>query len=267
MQLARFIATHMPALEADEVRHNLMLGSLGRAAQNPSVKLQTWTLGEPGACAIRAVGWPIILGNVGREHCRALAEQTRELDYSGVVGCDDAPGWFVERATELGVVFVEPIPQRIHALRKPPVYPGAAGSARQVTAQDASQFADWLAAFSQEAVPHDPPPARANSEKMAAEGRHTFWVVAGEPVAMAGIARRTRSAGAISAVYTRPEMRGRGFAGSVTAAVAERLFAEGRSAVCLYTDLRNPASNRCYAKLGFEPHCDSWVYLRRPARG
>jgi predicted GNAT family acetyltransferase len=104
-------------------------------------------------------------------------------------------------------------------------------------------------------------------EKMAGEGRHTFWVVAGEPVAMAGIARRTRSAGAISAVYTPPPMRGRGFAGSVTASVAERLFAEGKSAVCLYTDLRNPASNRCYARIGFEPYCDSWVYLRQPARG
>jgi predicted GNAT family acetyltransferase len=173
----------------------------------------------------------------------------------------------VERALGLGLAFAEPIPQRIHALRKPPVYPGAAGCARQVTAQDASLFADWLAAFSREAVPHDPAPIRANSERMAAEGRHTFWVVEGAPVAMAGIARRIRSAGAISAVYTPPALRGRGFAGSATAAVAERLFAEGRSVVCLYTDLRNPASNRCYAKIGFEPHCDAWAYMRRRAQG
>ena len=32
-----------------------------------------------------------------------------------------------------------------------------------------------------------------------------------------------------------------------------RIFAEGKTAVCLYTDLRNPASNRCCTKLGFVP--------------
>ena len=68
---------------------------------------------------------------------------------------------------------------------------------------------------------------------------------------------------AISAVYTPPAQRGRGYAGSVTAAVAERIFAEGKAAACLYTDLRNPASNRCYAKIGFKPVCDAWHYARQ----
>jgi predicted GNAT family acetyltransferase len=65
-------------------------------------------------------------------------------------------------------------------------------------------------------------------------------------------------------VHTPPERRG--YAGAATAAVAARILAEGKTAVCLYTDLRNAASNRCYAKIGFEPHCDSWHYLRRPRR-
>ena len=81
---------------------------------------------------------------------------------------------------------------------------------------------------------------------------------------MAAIARRVRHTGAIGSVYTPPEQRGRGYAGSVTAAVVDRLFAEGKRATCLYTDLRNPLSNRCYAKIGFRPHCDSWYYVRRP---
>ncbi len=45
-------------------------------------------------------------------------------------------------------------------------------------------------------------------------------------------------------------------------AVMERLFAEDKTTICLYTDLRNPISNRCYAKIGFKPYCDSWHYLR-----
>jgi predicted GNAT family acetyltransferase len=62
---------------------------------------------------------------------------------------------------------------------------------------------------------------------------------------------------AISQVYTPPALRGRGYAGSVVAAVVERIFAEGRDTACLYTDMRNPFSNRCYAKIGFRPVCES----------
>jgi len=36
--------------------------------------------------------------------------------------------------------------------------------------------------------------------------------------------------------------------GSATAALSERIFAEGKSAACLYTDLSNIYSNRCYAR-------------------
>jgi predicted GNAT family acetyltransferase len=39
-------------------------------------------------------------------------------------------------------------------------------------------------------------------------------------------------------------------------------LAEGKRAVCLFTDLRNTMSNRCYAKIGFRPYCDYALYLR-----
>jgi len=267
MRLSDFIATHVPALERDEVRHNLMLGILARAAENPSLALRTWTLGGPGACAIKTPGRPIVLGEVDREQCRALAEATLSLDDAGVVGLDLRPQWFVERALELGARFADPVPQRIHALRAAPAYPGAPGGPRQVLVQDAALFAEWITAFGREAVPDDPVATPAELAKAAAEGRHTFWVVDGKPVSIAGIARRLRNVAAIAPVFTPPSERGRGYAGSVTAAVAERLFADGKTAVCLYVDSRNPASNRCYAKIGFKPVCDAWVYRRLASNG
>lgn len=220
-------------------------------------------MGGPGACAVKAPGRPIVLGALTREQCRGLAETVRDLDYEGVVGVDLAPVWFVERAAELGAVFADPIPQRIHVLRAKPAYPPAPGQARQVVPEDAPLLADWTAAFVREAVPDDPVPTREEIERAAGEGRHFLWMVAGEPVAMAAIARRLRTAAAISQVFTPPAHRGRGYAGSVTAAVVERIFGEGRTAACLYTDLRNPASNRCYARIGFTPLCDAWAYWRR----
>ena len=96
-----------------------------------------------------------------------------------------------------------------------------------------------------------------------ASGNYSFWIVDGEPVSMAGINRRTRNTATIASVYTPPALRGRGYAGSVTAAVVERAFADGKSAACLYSDLRNPYSNRCYAQIGFTPVCESRHYPRR----
>ena len=99
-----------------------------------------------------------------------------------------------------------------------------------------------------------------HAEKSARSGRYLFWNVDGEPVSMAAISRRLSSTGAIAPVYTPPAHRGLGYAGSVTASVVELIFAEGKTAACLYTDLRNPMSIRCYAKIGFVPYCDSWHY-------
>lgn len=261
--LQDFCDFHWPALEAEEAKHNLMLAILAGALEAKAPDLRIWSLGEPGACAIKMPDHAIVLGDLSRAECHRLAERTRTLDYEAVLGPDRTAKWFVERAEAIGRAFAAPMPQCIHTLTEAPRYPGSAGSPRPVTAEDAALFADWLTAFSREAVPDDSPTPRARLIKRAGEGDHVFWVVEGKPVAVAGIVRRTRRVGAIASVYTPPELRGRGYAGSVTAAVVERIYAEGREIACLYTDLRNPASNRAYAKIGFKPLCESWFFARQ----
>jgi GNAT superfamily N-acetyltransferase len=262
MQPRDFVEYHLPALEADEARHNLILFILARLLSDASIDIRQWSLGAPGQCAVQWPNRPIVLGDLNEAQARALAEATIDLDYPGVVGPDLTAQYFVDRASALGIEFLPPIPQRIHALSGPPRYPGALGLARLVGVGDAPLFADWILAFMREAVPHDPAPDREYLVKAVGEGRHMFWIVDGEPVSMAGIVRRTRHGAAIAALYTPPALRGRGYAGSVTAAVVELAFAQGKRVACLYTDLRNPFSNRCYAKIGFEPVCSSLHYVR-----
>jgi ribosomal protein S18 acetylase RimI-like enzyme len=262
MSLADFVALHAPALERDEVRHNLILAIIQRAL-NGNHPLLTWSLGEPGACAIKWPGRAIILGEVTREQAGALAEQTRDLAYEGVVGLADGADAFMARATEFGIGFAEPVRQRIYVLHPDAMFPAVEGKPRQSRAEDGPLLADWLQAFELEAVPEDPRTPRPALEAAAGEGRHMFWTVKDAPVSVAGIARRLRTVAAIAPVYTPPEQRGRGFAGAATAAVAARLFSEGFNAVCLYTNLKNVAANRCYAKIGFEGVCDSTMYYRR----
>ena len=267
MDLAEFAALHVPALEADEVRFNLQIAALTSAVKERPADFRHWALGAPGHCAIQWPGHAIVLGDLDQAECRELAKAATQTAYPGVVGSDQTAHWFVQHAAVMGAHFADPIPQRIHAISSAPRYPGAAGSPRAVRAADAPLLFEWLLGFHQQAVPHDPPPQMANVEKVAASGRFLFWTVDERPVSVAAIARRLRHTGAISSVYTPAEHRGRGYAGSVTAAVVDRLFAEGKTSACLYTDLRNPISNRCYAKLGFRPHCDSWHYLRTASTG
>jgi len=262
MDLQEFAALHLPALELDEVRFNVQIAVLKAAAAEPPAGFAFWSLGAPGHCATRSPGRPILLGNLDKAQCCKLAKATVDLDYPGVVGADETAIWFAEHAAALGIGFQEPIPQRISLLDCAPRRPNAPGRPRDLTAEDAPLLHEWMTAFHREAVPHDPPPRKDLVEKAAVSGRFLFWIVDGEPVSVAAISRRLRHTTAIAPVYTPPAHRSRGYGGSVTAAVVERAFAEGRPVACLFTDLRNPMSNRCYAKIGFTPYCDAWHFVR-----
>lgn len=264
MDIHEFVAFHRPALEHDVARHSVLLFVLEQALEeDPPGQTQIWSLGNAGACAARSPGRGVILGDVTREQCQALAETLTGAHFKGVHGQDDTALWFVARAWQLGVTFDNPMPQRIHVITAPPAYPRADGNARPLTADDADLFAEWLPLFNKEAAPQDDAPSRDVLDRTAASERYMLWEVDGKPASMAGIVRRVKNCAAIAGVYTPLEYRGRGYAGSVTAAVVEKVYAEGRSTACLYTDLCNPASNRCYEKIGFKPHCDSWFFLQR----
>jgi predicted GNAT family acetyltransferase len=262
MDIARFVEIHRPALAANPVRHNILLSMMDAVTKPDAPAFGAWTLGGPGACAMMAPKRPVALGSLDHDQCRRLAGEIRDLELEGVVGSGPTAPWFAERAGELGVTFQHAIPQMIHVLRAAPRSPGARGEARLVIHADGEQFADWLMAFHVEAMPQASAPERANLVKTSGTGRYMFWIDNGAPVSVAGIVRNCHGVAAIGGVYTPPQLRERGYAGSVMAAVAERAFAQGANVVSLYTDLRNPASNRCYAKLGFEPVCESWAYLR-----
>jgi hypothetical protein len=127
--------------QRDEVRHNVILAILDRLALDHAPNLRRLSLGVPGACAAQSPGYPIVLRELTQTQCRALAEETRDLDYPGVVGPEQTAPWFAERAIELSLTFLEPIPQQIHVLQEKPNYPGAAGHAQVISPADVELFA------------------------------------------------------------------------------------------------------------------------------
>ena len=140
--------------------------------------------------------------------------------------------------------------------------PSVPGFPRQPSPKDFRLFRAWIHAFIREAVPSDPVPSDEALMNDLRSRRHWLWIFEDKPVSMAAITRRTRTVAFVNSVYTPPEHRNRGFGAAITAIVSREIFDEGRRAACLYTDLRNPASNRCYAKLGFVTVCKSWLIIR-----
>jgi RimJ/RimL family protein N-acetyltransferase len=263
----RFRDYHERPLAAEEVKYGLLLRILGQLDADRPPAFLHWTLGGPGQCAVKMALHSIVLGALDETQSRQLAGLTAEIDYPGVIGPDLTAKWFADQAIALGLQFLDPEPQRINSLSDRPRYPGAPGFARAVKSEDAAIFIDWMTAFHREAVPHDSLPTAQALEEMAGKGDYLFWIDNGQPVSMAGIVRRLKVSAAITGVYTPPELRGRGYAGSVTAAAVERIYSEGRTIACLYTDLRNPYSNRCYARIGFKPVCQSLHFHRRGQPG
>ena len=94
-----FADLHQPALEADEVRHNLILGMLTRAREGRLPELRSWSFGPPGRCALQtAPQYPVIIGALTADECRRFAELTLGSDYLGVIGPDATAEAFAARA-------------------------------------------------------------------------------------------------------------------------------------------------------------------------
>ncbi|GAB5471384.1 MAG: hypothetical protein Kilf2KO_44140 [Rhodospirillales bacterium] len=257
MDLAAFAARHLPALEADEARHNVMIAVLLKALAERDPALRVWSLGAPGVCALQSGTWPVVLGNLDRAAGRDLASALKGEACSGTVGPDSTALWVAEDLCAQGLRLVETVAQQIYRIDCPPRGPEIAGRARPAEARDAGLIADWMLAFHREATPHNELPERETLEAPAYWSRHWLWEVAGQAVSTAGSHRRTRNCLVVTGVYTPPDRRGRGYAGAATAALVRSALEAGTPAACLYTDLANPAANRCYQGLGFRPWCPS----------
>ncbi|MFF4502836.1 GNAT family N-acetyltransferase [Streptomyces sp. NPDC001401] len=135
------------------------------------------------------------------------------------------------------------------------------GRARVAGEADRDQLVRWQREFA-EAVGGG---AMMNAEKWAdariSYGGITFWEDAdGTPLAMAGATPPVAGQIRVAPVYTPPHLRGRGYAGAVTAEVSRAALASGAAEVLLFTDLANPTSNALYQRIGYRPVADFAVY-------
>jgi RimJ/RimL family protein N-acetyltransferase len=131
---------------------------------------------------------------------------------------------------------------------------GIAGSLVRAQPENIERHVAWETAF---AIDVDAP--EDQRERKLVEDRVRRWLDAGvlfdwkvkDKATAHGVVLPIGKDGArVLAIYTPPEMRGRGYAQAMTAALTQRALDEGRWCT-LFTDADNPITNKIYARVGY----------------
>ena len=263
-----FLACAGDFLAAREAEHNLILGISSRLQRDPIL------YGEPAYLATvedegRVIGVTmrtpphnLILSEIDDEGAIALVlEDAREVfgTIPGVVGPKAPVAEFAELWQEAtGTEAQLEIAQRCFRAEHVETPESVPGAMRVYEGGDRELAVEWMDAFVAEAL-HGPEPEssaefvdRRNEDP---DGGLVIWDD-GQAVSMAGFGGRTPNGIRIGPVYTPPELRGRGYASALTAALTQRLLDEGRQFCFLFTDLANPTSNSIYQRIGYRPVSD-----------
>jgi len=153
----------------------------------------------------------------------------------------------------------------LEEVRDPPQ--PALGQLRLADVADRSLLIAWMEAFiSETGIVGSSQAAAMVDSRLRREGM-LVWDD-GQPVSMVGVTPEVAGVVRIGPVYSPPELRRRGYAGSAVAAASRRALGQGARRCMLYTDLDNPTSNKIYAEVGYRRIGD-WeeIALEEPAGG
>jgi predicted GNAT family acetyltransferase len=265
-----FLRRAGPVLQRDEVRHGLILGVSARVKEDPHEygAGAPWflTLDEEGklaALALRTPPFDLIVADFSGDAAgisrRLLPEVAGAFSHlPGVLGEPEIADAFArEWCAARGVTIDHTMRQRVYGLASVNPVRCSPGKMRQASADDIRLAVRWVRGFYEDVFGHvDEERAESRVATMLERGEIYFWED-GEPVSMAATARPVGKVITVSAVYTPPEWRNRGYATSCVATLCGRLLKAGYRRCTLYTDLDNPTSNKIYKDIGFTEVCDS----------
>lgn len=126
----------------------------------------------------------------------------------------------------------------------------APGTLRLARADERALVTDWMRAFARESAAFPEERAHNLVEGRTIELGLWVWDQSG-PVSMLATTPPIARAVRIGPVYTPPEYRRRGYAGTAVAAASRNALAGGAQRCVLFTDATNPTANKIYAEVGY----------------
>ncbi|MGW1495676.1 GNAT family N-acetyltransferase [Streptomyces sp. NPDC002402] len=217
--------------------------------------------GPVGAAFVQTLPRPPLLAPMAEPLARALVKALRGagVPLHGVRGGDGSTQAFAEEWTGGGGWTVARRMRLFRLGELTPRHPAPPGAARQATTEDVPLAAAWMKGFAADIAETSDTDDADYTQKVArrvADGGMYLWERDGQPVSMAARSPLLAGQSRVSPVYTPPGLRGRGYAGAVTAAVSRSALDAGAEQVLLFTDLANPTSNALYQRLGYRPLAD-----------
>ena len=221
--------------------------------------------GEVRAAYLRTPPYPLNVTPLTPEEADSLAAHLAGLGrpVPGVIGersTIDAVARSWEEHT--GATATLHLRQRLYRLSTLTVpQPVPEGKPRVAGEADREQLVRWYGEFMEAIGESGAERAEGWADARISYGGTTFWEDAdGTPVAMAGVTPMVAGQVRVAPVYTPAHLRGRGYAGAVTAEVSRAALAAGAAEVLLFTDLANPTSNALYQRIGYRAVADFGVY-------
>ena len=256
-------------LESREAENTLMLGTSSWLATHPErIKQAPYfvTVEEDGKIEAVAMMTPphnMVLSRACRDALAAIVEHAsgRDMILPGVNGPAQTSQLFAEMwARRTGGSFQLRRSLRIYELLHVIPPRSVSGHFRLASQGDADMLARWLKSFGVDiGEPLGEEEVLESIRYMLSDKRLYVWEDRGLR-SMAVWAGPTPHGVRISAVFTPPEFRGRGYASACVAAASKVMLDSGKRFCCLFTDLSNPTSNRIYQRMGYRSVCDFAEY-------
>jgi len=270
---AEFYRQASPFLLAREADHNLILGLCADLMRNrflygsdPPYFAAVEHTGSVVAAALMTPPFRPALSHVEAPEALALLAADLAAEYQtlpGVLGPKP-------HSEAFAALWQQPRGQTYHLGRAMRIFQltrvrpvrGVPGRLRRATGADRELLVEWFGAFQREALGEDDDTGVAQSIERWLTGadRALYLWEDGQPVSMAGAGGPTPHGIRISAVFTPPERRRRGYASALVAAASQEQLDGGRRFCFLFTDLGNPTSNHIYQEIGYQPVCDMDEY-------
>jgi predicted GNAT family acetyltransferase len=259
---ARVLCEAGKLLTAEPVRNNTMLNLLHGRVTRPEPG-RYWLAKRDGAVVgivfQSPLDYPLLLTSIEPDAVAPLVDAivSARVSAPGLSGPVTTAAAFTGRWTEAtGCGAVPTQGMRIYEATAVAAPAGVNGRLRQAVIDDRDLLLTWMRDFLANNIFST---AEQMVERHLPEGRFWIWDDGG-PVSVARVSPPMAGVLQVSAVYTPPENRNRGFASACVADLTARILTGGHRAM-LYTNLANPTSNSIYRRIGYRA-VEEWIRYR-----